>query len=689
MIWYNIKINRGSMSFRIERLCPINFRPVTVAICLVLVTAAPSYAQGSSSDVQAKDQTPAVVAEPSTPVVEQGRSDENAIRTAEDAFGTSIGRETIGLYSSQNIRGFSPISAGNARIEGLYFDQLWGLTSRIRRSTTLRVGISALGFPFPAPTGIVDYSFRTPGTEASLGLAAGVDSYGASFVEADAVIPLAGDTLAIGLGGAVYLESYYNGTSGKYHNAAISFRWTPSDNFEIVPFWHRSEGYDDDTGPIFIPAGNTLPPPVKRRRFLGPDWATYRGSAINYGAFATLRPANGWTFRAGLFRSVLDDQRSFAHFLTDVTDAGTANRLIIADPSTKAASTSGELRLTREWTDGDLQNRIHLSIRGRDRYRRYDGSDIIDYGATTLTTPFELPQPLFSFSEQTRDGVQQLTGGIAYEGLWRGIGEIGLGVQRTKYRKRIEAPGLASDRISSGPWLYNINAAFYLTEQLAVYGGYTRGLEESGTAPNNAANRNELLPAILTDQRDAGLRYRLASGITVIAGLFDVRKPYFSLDAANQFELLGDIENKGIELSVVGNVTPRLNLVAGTVFSRPRVTGEGVRLGRVGSRPVGLAAQRYELNVDWQSPLIEGLSLDVSASHSSRVPATVNNLVYIAARPNVDIGGRYRFRVGRTAASARIGINNLTNEGGYELRGAGAYDLFNGRTVSLFLSADF
>ena len=132
MIWYNIKVNGGSMSFRIERLCPVNFRPVTVASCLVFVSAAPSYAQGSSSNVQSKDETPAVVAEPSIPSVEQGRSDENAIRTAEDAFGTSIGRETIGLYSSQNIRGFSPISAGNARIEGLYFDQIYRASCRSR-----------------------------------------------------------------------------------------------------------------------------------------------------------------------------------------------------------------------------------------------------------------------------------------------------------------------------------------------------------------------------------------------------------------------------------------------------------------------------------------------------------------------------------------------------------------------------
>ncbi|MBX9729087.1 MAG: hypothetical protein K2X31_09280 [Sphingopyxis sp.] len=149
-----------------RRLAP-KYAFLALATCL----ASTATAQQASSVP-----SPATDAEPVPD--EQGRSDENAIRAAEDAFGTSIGRETIGLYSSQNIRGFSPISAGNARIEGLYFDQVWGMTSRIRRSTTVRVGISALGFPFPAPTGIVDYSFRTPGREASLGLAAGVDSYG-------------------------------------------------------------------------------------------------------------------------------------------------------------------------------------------------------------------------------------------------------------------------------------------------------------------------------------------------------------------------------------------------------------------------------------------------------------------------------------------------------------------------------
>jgi iron complex outermembrane receptor protein len=73
----------------------------------------------------------ATLALPPTQALAQ-RADENAMLEAEDAFGTSIGRETIGLYSSSSVRGFSPTRAGNIRIDGLVFDQVWGLTNRIR-----------------------------------------------------------------------------------------------------------------------------------------------------------------------------------------------------------------------------------------------------------------------------------------------------------------------------------------------------------------------------------------------------------------------------------------------------------------------------------------------------------------------------------------------------------------------------
>ena len=101
----------------------------------------------------------------SAPALAQ-RASENVVSAAQDAFGTTIGNESIGLYSQQEARGFSPKDAGNFRIEGLYYDQVgnFGYTNQVAGSTTMRVGLAAQSYAFPAPTGIVDIALRLPGT---------------------------------------------------------------------------------------------------------------------------------------------------------------------------------------------------------------------------------------------------------------------------------------------------------------------------------------------------------------------------------------------------------------------------------------------------------------------------------------------------------------------------------------------
>ena len=59
-----------------------------------------------------------------TPAMAQvNRTDDNAVTSADDAFGQSVGNERGGLYGADDVRGFSPVEAGNGRINGLYFAQ--------------------------------------------------------------------------------------------------------------------------------------------------------------------------------------------------------------------------------------------------------------------------------------------------------------------------------------------------------------------------------------------------------------------------------------------------------------------------------------------------------------------------------------------------------------------------------------
>jgi iron complex outermembrane receptor protein len=616
------------------------------------------------------------------------RTEENAVTAAEDAFGVSIGRESLGLYTSSSVRGFSPTAAGNVRIDGLYFDQVWGLNSRLRDTSRIRVGPSAQGYPFPAPTGIVDYNLRIPGTERSASALVSADAWGGLGAEVDFVVPLSPDRLSVGFGLAAREEEFNNGTNGKYANAGGVLRFTPTDSLEIVPFGVVSEAWDNEIGPIYVPAGDFLPPRVDRRDYEGPQWPDYGGTAFNYGVMARYAAAASWTFRAGVFESILDDDALYGHLLLDLQPDGSAQRVIVADPPSKIASTSGELRATRNFGEGDLLQLVHLNLRARNRTRNYGGSDVIDLGPRVPGETVTAPRPDYEFGPQTHDRVDQQTVGLAYELRWSQRAQIGAGLQRSDYEKQVDYPD-SQTRTRDHPWLYNLAAAYAVNADVTLYASFTRGLEESGVAPDAAQNRNEALPAIRTRQADAGVGIALGPSMKLLAGLFEVAKPYFALDEQDVFRAVGDVTHRGFEFSLTGSVGEQLNLVGGAVLMDPKVSGPEVASGSVGERPVGQPERTLQVSADWRSPGLSGISFDVEVTHTSDMAATRGNEVELPARTLIDVGARYRFQIGRAPATLRVLLANATDEYGYDLQGSGAYDTIPGRQFSAYVTVDW
>jgi iron complex outermembrane receptor protein len=103
---------------------------------------------------------------------------------------------------------------------------------------------------------------------------------------------------------------------------------------------------------------------------------------------------------------------------------------------------------------------------------------------------------------------------------------LSLGVQRAFCEKATIRPSGPLPVSQSSPWLFNGTLSIIASSNLVFYGGYTRGLEESPVAPDIAVNRGEAPPAITTEQMDAGLRLNLSRSLRLVAGVFDVRKPY-------------------------------------------------------------------------------------------------------------------------------------------------------------------
>ncbi len=617
------------------------------------------------------------------------RAGENAVTSAEDAFGVSIGDDEVGLYSQSSARGFSPQQAGNIRIDGLYFDQQFMFFGRIDAGTTMRVGLSAQSYAFPAPTGIADIALRRPGDETAGSLSVEYGPYGGVESEVDIQTPIIpgklGGVASFSFGKKRYdwRASFTNYTFG------ASLNWTPSDNVDVVTFFQGLNGRDGEAITLLFTAGDFTPPRYDRSVYFGQEWAARNRDARNMGAVLNATPADGWRIRAGLFRSTNNLLDEFVIFFRNIQPDGSADLEILRSQPQYAASNSGEVRVSRVFNEGPRQHTFHASIKGRDVLRRFGGADRISFGTAQIGVVNPVPEPTYNLSERSRDDVIQYTPGFSYVGRWRGVGEFSVGIQKTFYDRKINQPGSPEARTKDEPWLYNGTLAINATDDLAVYASYTRGLEESGIAPDTAVNRGEALPASITEQIDAGVRYRITPDLTAIAGVFEVKKPFFERDAANLFRDVGEISHRGIELSLSGQPLPGLTVVAGAMLLRARIDGGQATVGVIGEVPIARPSRNIRFNLQYGPESWHGFSLNGAVVHDGPVYADRANVLRLLSTTTFDLGARYNFNVFGNSASARVQVYNVANDFSWTVLSSGAYAPSKARRFTISLVTDF
>ncbi|HEX5182401.1 MAG TPA: TonB-dependent receptor [Allosphingosinicella sp.] len=624
------------------------------------------------------------------------RTSENAVAAADDAFGLTVGADQIGLYDAGNVRGFSPVTAGNIRVDGLSVVQHGGFTDRIVAGSVIRVGITAQNYPFPAPTGIADFSLRTAGDTPLVSAVATLGPVGNYQIEVDGQAPIVPGHLGLAAG---FTDHVVGGTRGLHSNVVATggvLRWRPADGVEVKSFYARIETYADRSAPPLYFAGGPFPPPPVPRRYEPLRWAAGRDSIAMAGTVASLRLTGHWSLKAGLFRWTENTKKAFQDLYEDVEPDGAARREMVASRDQRAASTSGEIRSTWSLDEGPRRHMLLLDARGRSTERDYGGSAVADLGTADVFRPADLPEPSLAFGPLSTDRVRQATAGLGYQLLWRGAGGLGLDVQKTDYRKEtIRFPGDAPLVSRETPWLFGGNVILTPLRRLAFYGGYTNGLEEGGVAPANAVNRNAPAPAIRTSQRDAGIRYRLSDRLSFVAGLFDVRKPYVNLDPGLVYRKLGEERHRGVELSLAGRINPAFSIVGGALLMDAKVSGEAVTDRLIGPRPVGSTPLSLLLSVEWHPPSVAPMSLRLAVEDSA--PAVASAQAYEAlggrqlrapGRTSLDFGARYRFRIGGHDASVRLEGRNLLNSGRWIAGADSSFSFAGQRRLWLALAAD-
>ena len=619
------------------------------------------------------------------------RADENALASAEDAFGTRVGTEGVGLYDMRSARGFDPQQAGNIRVEGLYFDQQGTFGSRLTKATSMRIGLTAQSYPFPAPTGIADITVHQPADTTIVSATAQYSKpRGMSQLILDISTPLIGDKLGMVLGANRFHSGGEQATGGGVLTIAGIMRWRPNDVTEVLPFFFRNSSFQAEVPPSIFTGGNYLPPKVDRSVFYGQKWAASRSEQRNLGFIARSSPWPNWRIQAGLFHSKQDRSKNHAVFLRNTTQAGLANLDILKHPPHYSDSYSGEARVSGVFTDGAFRHTVHIATRGRSVHRLFGGGQTLSYGQVQLGVYQPVAERAYTLGVRDKDLVRQITPGVSYAGQWANVGEFSVGLQKSFYRRRFGKENVAPQSTESQPWLYNGTLTYYLTPDLTLYSGYTRGIEEFGTAPDNAVNAGQPLPAALTEQIDAGFRYRLMPGVNLIAGVFEVSKPYFDRNTANVFTDVGSLRHRGIEISLSGKVVPNVTVIAGAMFLQARVSGLTVDQGLIGRVPPGTPPRLMRVNVQYDVPALKGFSLDGQVEVIGGHTANRLNTLRVGSAATLSLGTRYSFNVGKTRANIRLQMQNVTNSFDWVVDGAsGRLAPSAPRNYVARLSADF
>jgi len=619
------------------------------------------------------------------------RAADNVVTSAEDAFGTRVGMDSVGLYDARSARGFDPQLAGNMRIEGLYFDQQGMFGPRLTKAQTMRIGLSAQSYPFPAPTGIADISLLVPAPQTVVSIAAQYQTVGSRALFADISTPLFGEKLGMAGGVNIFRQATEWAGRGTVVTAATLFTAKPSDNVELIPYVYYNSNLSSHVQPLILPGGAFLPPPVDRGVFYGQDWATNENTNWNYGLIARATPWTNWRLQAGLFRSVQDRPQNYTIFYRNTQLDGAASLDIIGFPAHKSASTSGELRASGVFTDGSFRHTVHLAVRGRDTDRVFGGGDTVNFGQQTIGVYQELAEPTYVFGVRDQDAVRQITPGVTYVGQWANVGEFSVGLQKAYYTRDFgKLGGGATVTTKSQPWLYNGTVAVTVTPKLSVYGGYTRGLEEFGVAPDNAANAGEPLPARETQQIDAGLRYRIIPGFNLMAGIFQVEKPYFDRNTANIYTDVGALRHRGIEMSLAGQPVKGLTVVAGALLLQAKASGLPVDQGLIGDRSPGTPPMTIKTNIQYDIAPVPGLSVDMNFEVFKSYYANRANTLKVPTQTPLALGMRYVFTAFGNGSSIRFQVQNIFDEYGWNAEGSsGRLAPMLPRRYTLRLATDF
>ncbi|MDR5781945.1 TonB-dependent siderophore receptor [Caballeronia sp. LZ065] len=193
---------------------------------------------------------------------------------------------------------------------------------------------------------------------------------------------------------------------------------------------------------------------------------------------------------------------------------------------------------------------------------------------------------------------------------------------------------------------------------ISVYGNFTSGLTNGGSAPAGAVNVGQVFAPYKSNQYEAGVKADWGRVMTSVS-VFQISQPNGVLNPTTLvYGYDGRTKVRGLELSAYGEVFRNLRLMASATFYDPKLEGTAGGAND-GNDPAGVPKFALNLGADYDLPWVPGLSVNGRIIHTGAQYYNATNTLRLPSWTRYDAGLRYSTRIASKDVIFRANIENL------------------------------
>ena len=316
-----------------------------------------------------------------------------------------------------------------------------------------------------------------------------------------------------------------------------------------------------------------------------------------------------------------------------------------------------------------------------------NGTDI----RSNIYHPLDAPKQYLAAPQVLRISESELSGVALTDtlGMLDDRIQLTLGVRRQDIESRnYNAAGGVSSRYDDSATTPLVGVVVKPWDDVSLYYNYVEGLSKGDIAPGTAANAGETFAPYESKQHEIGVKYEHGTFMTTLA-LFQIEKPSGETGAGNVFSVQAEQRNRGVELSVFGEVAPGTRLMGGVTFLDGELTDSATAANR-GNKPVGVPDIQANLWAEWDTPWLEGFTLTGGAIYTDSQYVNQANTQELDAWTRIDAGVRYATKIEGRPTTLRATVQNVFDREYWS--GVASYGAFSQgypRTLQLSATVDF